>query len=64
MITQHIHAFTGPSHLGREGVRGPSPSPELRQEALPEREWGLSAAQVAISVAVIVLVSEVIGLLL
>ena len=40
-----------------------APEPGRRDDALPEREWGLSAGQVAAVVTVILAVSEAIGLL-
>ena len=40
-----------------------APEPGRRDDVVPEREWGLSAGQVAAIVTVIVAVSEAIGLL-
>jgi hypothetical protein len=45
------------------GALHPAPKPGPELTALPEREWGLSAAQVVAVVMAIVAVSEVIGLL-
>ena len=61
-MNAHSFAFSpDPGEDRSRAERAPEPDPLMA--ALPEREWGLSAGQVAAVVAVILVVSEVIGVL-
>lgn len=67
-MSAHVFAFeASASHRPGAGPKlggiQPEPGREPAGQALPDREWGLSAGQVAAAVAVIVAVSDVIGLL-
>ena len=63
-MNAHVFAFSPDPGQDRSRVdRAPEPGADPSMAALPEREWGLSAGQVAAVVVVILAAAEVIGAL-
>jgi hypothetical protein len=59
-----VFTFAPGQHSNENNRLKPVPEPSNETTALPDREWGLSAPQVAIIVIAIVAISDLIGLLL